>query len=80
MEGSRKGAPVVKRVISKQHAREIAASVCAKRDWPFTERVLVHWRPFTYRVWTNASSRGGNVFLRIRKRDGEVLEASNTPK
>ena len=68
------------KVISKQQAREIAAAVCAKRDWPFAEPVLVHWRPFTYRVWTNASSRGGNVFVRIRKRDGKVLEASITPK
>ena len=70
----------MKKVSSKQDAREIAASVCAARDWPFTEPVLVHWRPFTYQVWTNASSRGGNVCIRIRKRDGEVLQASITPR
>lgn len=70
----------MKKVTSKQQAREIAAAVCAARDWPFTEPVLVSWRPFTYRIWTNSSSRGGNVFIRIRKRDGEVLDASITPK
>ena len=68
------------KVSSKQDAREVAASLCAGRDWPFIEPVLVHWRPFTYQVWTNASSRGGNVCIRIRKRDGEVLHASITPR
>lgn len=70
----------MKKVTSRQHAREIAASVCAARDWPFAEPVHVHWGLFTYRVWTNAMSRGGSVFMRIRKRDGEVIEAGITPK
>jgi hypothetical protein len=68
------------KVTSKQQAREIAASACASRGWPFVEPVVVSWRPFTYRVGTNASSRGGNVLMRIRKRDGEVFKALVTPK
>ena len=63
------------RVSSKQQAREIAAALCAAREWPFTEPVHVKWRLFTYEVWTNAITRGGNVFVRIRKRDGQVMSA-----
>lgn len=70
----------LRKVTSKQQAREIAASACAFRGWPFVEPVLVSWRPFTYRVWTNASSRGGNVLMRIRKRDGDVFKALVMPK
>jgi hypothetical protein len=68
------------RVSSKQQARGIAAAWCAGREWPFVEPVLVCWRPFTYQVWTNGSSRGGNVFVRVRKRDGQVLHASIMPR
>ena len=68
------------RVSSKQQAREIAAALCAAREWPFTEPVHVRWGLFNYEVWTNAAMRGGNVSVRIRKRDGQVMAAGITPR
>ena len=70
----------MQRVRSKEQAKKIAADECEARNWPFRGPVNVIWRPFTYVVWTNAMSRGGNAHIVVRKRDGAILEATITPR
>ena len=56
-------------------AISIAKHECENRGWPWLEPIQVFWRPFSFRVLTHANCRGGNVVVRIRKRDGAVLHS-----
>ena len=66
--------------MNKEQARAIARTECDRRGWHWQEPVNVHWGLFTFVVWTNALSRGGNVCMKIRRRNGEVVSAGVTPK
>lgn len=65
-------------MITKAHALEIAREECAKRGWPWREPVSVKWGFFTYTVW-GGGQKGGNLSMRIRKKDGKILLAGITP-
>lgn len=67
-------------MITKSEAKEVAINECAKRGWKWSEPVLVKWRLFSFVIWTNANRKGGNVCIRIRKKNGEILQVSQTPK
>lgn len=61
--------------LTKDQAKEIARTEAGRRGWPWTEPVSVDGRLLIYSVRTNASNRGGNVSVRIRIRDGEIVAA-----
>jgi hypothetical protein len=67
-------------VKTKEQALQLAIAAAKERKWPWKEPVSVRWGLLTYTVWTNARSRGGNVCLKIRKRDGAVISASLSPR
>lgn len=62
--------------ITKTEAMQIARQECERRGWPWQEPILIHWGFFSFTVRTNTQRRGGNVSLRIRKRDGVVVGAA----
>ena len=64
--------------ISKSEAKEIAKRYCEQQGWPWREPVSVRWGLLTYTVW-GGGRKGGNLFMKIRKRDGEIIEAAMTP-
>ena len=66
-------------MISKAEAREIAKEVCKEKGFPWVEPVYVKWGLFSYFVW-GGGRKGGNLTMRIRKKDGAVLSAGMTPR
>lgn len=66
--------------ITKDEARRIAQKECEKRELSWGEPVVVHWGWTTYTVWAYADRRGGNTIVKIRKKDGEVMSAIQTPR
>lgn len=65
--------------ITKQDALAIARKECEQRGWPWNERTIVRWGLFTYTVW-GGGRKGGNLWVRIRKKDGAVLGIGMTPR
>jgi len=61
--------------ISKEDALEIARIRCQEEGWPWIEPVHVITGFRAYRIMTNAQMRGGNVFMRVDRRTGEVRSA-----
>ena len=66
--------------MKKTDALDIARTECEKRNVPWREPVLVHWGLFHYTVWTDARNRGGNVCVKIRKRDGAIVSLNLMPR
>ena len=66
--------------ISKAEAKEIAKRFCEQQGWPWSlfEPVSIRWGLSTYTVW-GGHRKGGNLIMRIRKRDGEIIEVAMTP-
>ena len=62
---------------AREKARCIAEVECQRRGWPLLEPVRVYWGLFTYTVW--GGGRGGGVRIKIRKKDGVVMDAIMTP-
>jgi hypothetical protein len=67
-------------VQNKEQALDAAIVAARERNWPWKEPICVRWGFLSYTVLTNARSRGGNVRLTIRKRDGAVISASLSMK
>lgn len=65
--------------ITKIEAKEIARKECEARGWPWREPITVRWGLFSYTVW-GGGTKGGNLIIIIRKRDGVLLSADMTPK
>lgn len=65
--------------ITKEGAREIAKRECARHGWTWNERTTVRWGLFNFTVW-GGGRKGGNLFMKIRKRDGAVLKSSMTSR
>lgn len=61
--------------ISKDYAIEIARARCQQEGWPWIEPVHVIAGFRVYRIMTNAGMRGGNVFVRVDRRTGEIRSA-----
>ena len=66
--------------ITKDEASRIAQQECKKRGLSWGEPVVVYWGLTTYTVWAHADRRGGNTIIKIRKNDGKVIDATQTPK
>lgn len=66
------------KVTNKEEALSIARAECERKGWPWVEPVYVGWRFFTYRIW-GGGRKGGNLHMRIRKRDGAILKSLITP-
>ncbi len=62
---------------TKEEARKIAQEECRRNSWPWTEPISVSWGLFTYTVW-GGGRKGGNLCVRIRKRDGAILSSGMT--
>lgn len=66
------------KVTNKEEARSIARAECERKCWPWVEPVYVRWGLFTYSIW-GGGRKGGNLHMRIRKRDGAILSSGITP-
>jgi hypothetical protein len=66
-------------MVTKEQALEIARQECVRRGWPWNEQTSVKWALFVFTVW-GGGRKGGNLCMKIRKRDGEVLSAIMTSK
>ena len=66
-------------MITKEQALLIARGECIRRGWPWNEQTFVRWGFFTFKVW-GGWRKGGNLYMKIRKRDGKILRAIMTPK
>jgi hypothetical protein len=64
--------------ITKTDALRIAKDECARRNWPWNEQTTVRRGLFNYSVW-GGGRKGGNLCMKIRKKDGVILQASMTP-
>jgi len=56
----------------------IARQECQKRGWPWREPVSVKWGIFSYTVW-GGGTKGGNLCIKIRKSNGEIMNAGFSP-
>lgn len=65
--------------VTKDEAREIARRECERNGWPWVEPVSVRWGLLAYTVW-GGGRKGGNLCVRIRKKDGAVLSSNMTPR
>jgi len=64
--------------ITKADALRIAKDECTRRGWPWNEQTAVRWGLLNYTVW-GGGRKGGNLYMKIRRKDGEVLQSSMTP-
>jgi hypothetical protein len=64
--------------ITKARALDIARKECELKGWPWNEKTTVKWGLFTYLVW-GGGRKGGNLVMRIRKKDGAILSSDLTP-
>jgi hypothetical protein len=65
--------------MNKADAKQIAQNLCLEKGWPWIEPIEVRWGLFYFTIRTNAQSRGANVYIRIRKRDGTITYAGIAP-
>jgi hypothetical protein len=66
--------------ITKEKALEIAKGECSERGWTWLEPVHVSSRVMSWKVRTNADSRGVSAQLDIDKRTGKVKRAIFWPR
>ena len=66
-------------MITKEQAREIAKAECERRCWPWSEPIYVRWGFRHYGIW-GGGRKGGNLCMRIRKKDGAIVFAAMSPK
>lgn len=64
--------------ITRQKAIAIARAELERRGIKWNEPVVIQWGWVSYGVWTNADVLGGNNWVRVRRRDGYVLDVGNT--
>lgn len=67
-------------VISAEEAVHIARAAVADRGWAWREPVKVTETLRSYRFWTNTDYRGGNVFIHVDARTGEVTKLVVAPR
>jgi hypothetical protein len=61
--------------VTKTEAEAIARRECERRNWPWAEPVTVREGLRSYRFWTNARARTGNVEIVVRADNGEITRA-----
>ena len=66
--------------ISRDDALQIATEECDRRGWPWREPVAAHWRITHWLVVTHVGWQGGNVRIKVGKRDGKVRSAGYIPR
>jgi hypothetical protein len=64
--------------LSKADALEIAKVYCDREGIPWNDQTRVYWGFRQFTVW-GGGRKGGNLRMRIRRSDGEILEASVPP-
>lgn len=62
--------------MTKDDAKEVAKKECDRQGWPWLEPVTVSWGVFSFTVRTNATNRGANVTIKVRKKDGAIVSAA----
>ncbi len=70
-------------MITEEQVVEIVKHECEKRKWPFKEPLHIEKHLIPRRVWhvmTNASVKGGHVFMDIHGKTGEILDAKYGPR
>ena len=65
--------------ITRLEALRIARDECSRRGWTWNEQTSVRWGLFSYAVW-GGGRKGGNLCVKIRRKDGIVLRSSLTPR
>ncbi len=65
----------IRHVVGKATAVAAAKEECLEHGWPWVEPIHVSEGPIDYRIMTNARMRGGNVYVRVRCRDGRVVRS-----
>lgn len=66
-------------MVTKERALEIVREECTLRGWPWNEQASVKRGFFSYTVW-GGGRKGGNLWNKIRKQDGEIISATMTPR
>jgi len=66
-------------MITKANALKIAREECDKHGWPWREPVKVKRGLRVFTVW-GGGRKGGNLCVKIRKKDGYVVSCGMTPK
>jgi hypothetical protein len=69
----------MKSKVTREQALEIARHECLDRGWAWNENTTVKWGMFSYTAW-GGGRKGGNLCIRIRKRDGAILSATMSPR
>jgi hypothetical protein len=69
-----------RRCITRQQALAIAHNEVVRCGLPWREPVFIRWGWTSYIIWTNADMLGGNVIIRVRKRDGAVMHIGMPPR
>jgi hypothetical protein len=62
--------------ISCDQALRIAQQECDEKKWGWIEPISIEEHILTYEIKTNATQTGGNVFMTISVRNGEILSAA----
>ena len=65
--------------ITKDDALKIAREECHRQGWMWNSQTIVKWGFFTYTVW-GGGRKGGNLCIKIRKKDGAILHSSISTK
>lgn len=66
--------------MNKADALSIAKRECEARGIAWHEPALARWGLLQYTVTTNTRIRGGNVIIRVRKREGAVVALHQVPR
>ena len=67
------------RPITRSDALRIAKDECVRLGWPLNEHMTVKRGVFCFTVW-GGGRKGGNLCMKIRKKDGAILQSSLTPR
>jgi hypothetical protein len=69
---------LLRRGITRQDALVIARIEVQRRGFQWTEPILIHWGWRSYFIRTNTNWIGGNICVTIRRRDGCVIDVSQS--
>jgi hypothetical protein len=67
-------------VVPAEEAARKAQAAVDERGWSWREPVKVTETLRSYRFWTNLHYRGGNVFVHVDARTGEVTKLTMAPR
>jgi hypothetical protein len=65
--------------ITKEDALKIAREECVRQGWQWNDQTVVKWGFFSFTIW-GGGRKGGNLFMKIRKKDGAILKSNMTTR